>query len=231
MLIILICEIYDQIDLTSDISGFLSAHPQAPLLSLHHFDNVDPIFPSMDRFESAKHLMKAAELDQSRMLQQTICYDRKTDWSFSISWGYSTQIYEKIIPRSILRTPIETFKPWVYRNDPPHYLFNTRSVSDPCETPHVFFMDKVEKKFYGDEMITSYVRGTKGGTLAADCSLTRKYSADKVSKVQVFSPATNPIQVRDYIFLYVYTHISYNYLLIYSSTCLPILLFSNRLFN
>lgn len=181
-----------QIDLGKDISGFLSSHPQAPLLSLHHFDSVDPIFPSMDRFESAKYLMNAANFDQSRMLQQTICYDRQTSWSFSVSWGYSTHIYEKIIPRSILKKPIETFRPWVKNKRPPHYLFNTRSVSDPCEAPHVFFLDKVDRMFMGNEIVTSYVRAAAGGLLLRSSS--RKNSADYISKVKVFSPAAKPIE-------------------------------------
>ncbi|KAL0459184.1 UNVERIFIED_CONTAM: hypothetical protein Slati_0545600 [Sesamum latifolium] len=87
-----------QIDLRGDISGFLSSHPKFPLMSLHHFDMVAPIFPSKDRAESTRHLMKAAAVDQSRMLQQTICYHRQSNWSFSISWGYSAHIYEDYAP-------------------------------------------------------------------------------------------------------------------------------------
>nr|GEV29807.1 glycoprotein-N-acetylgalactosamine 3-beta-galactosyltransferase [Tanacetum cinerariifolium] len=49
-----------QIDLRGDISGLFSSHPKAPLLSLHHIDHIDPFFRTMDRSESAKHLMKAA---------------------------------------------------------------------------------------------------------------------------------------------------------------------------
>ena len=78
-----------QIDLHGDISGLLSSHPLSPLLSLHHFDAVDPIFPTRDRFESTRHLMTAAAADQSRMLQQTICHHRQTNWTISIAWGYS----------------------------------------------------------------------------------------------------------------------------------------------
>ncbi|KAA8543829.1 hypothetical protein F0562_021994 [Nyssa sinensis] len=51
---------FHQIDLHHDISGLLSAHPQSPLLSLHHLDVVDPIFPYMNRNKSVNHLMKAA---------------------------------------------------------------------------------------------------------------------------------------------------------------------------
>ncbi|GKB06055.1 glycoprotein-N-acetylgalactosamine 3-beta-galactosyltransferase [Tanacetum coccineum] len=54
-----------QIDLRGDISGLFSSHPKAPLLSLHHIDHIDPFFRTMDRSESAKHLMKAANVDQS----------------------------------------------------------------------------------------------------------------------------------------------------------------------
>ncbi|XP_076892325.1 uncharacterized protein LOC143544032 [Bidens hawaiensis] len=62
---------FHQIDLHGDISGLLSAHPQAPLVSLHHLDMVEPLFPGMDRIRSLNHLMKPAEVDQSRLLQQS----------------------------------------------------------------------------------------------------------------------------------------------------------------
>ena len=123
-----------QIDLHNDISGLLSTHPQTPFLSLHHIDTIDPIFPSMDRSKSINHLMKAAKIDQSRLLQQSICYHRQNNWSLSISWGYSTYIYENIIPLSILWRTLETFRPWVADWTPPLYMFNTRWPSNnPCE--------------------------------------------------------------------------------------------------
>ncbi|KAL0389307.1 UNVERIFIED_CONTAM: hypothetical protein Scaly_0287800 [Sesamum calycinum] len=66
-----------QVDLHGDFSGYLSAHPKVPLMTFHHFDAMDPIFPNKDRFQSTRHLMKAADADQSRLLQQTICYQAK----------------------------------------------------------------------------------------------------------------------------------------------------------
>ncbi|CAN1755488.1 hypothetical protein LINPERHAP1_LOCUS5741 [Linum perenne] len=117
---------FHQIDLLGDISGFLSSHPQSPALSFHHFDTFDPIFPSMDRYEAVHHLMKPAKIDQSRMLQQTICYQRDKHFSFSVSWGYSVHIYETIIPRSILRNPLETFVPRWKQDHVPAFMFNTR---------------------------------------------------------------------------------------------------------
>ncbi|XP_059665333.1 uncharacterized protein LOC132311445 [Cornus florida] len=178
-----------QIDLLHDISGLLSAHPQAPLLSLHHFDKVDPIFPAMNRIESTNHLMKAANVDQSRLLQQTICYQKQTNRSFSISWGYSAHVYENVFPRSILKKPLETFRPWSKDRPPrpPHYRFDTRWPSDdPCEAPHVFFFESVGKSGRGDEIVTNYVRSWPRGLPA--CSVFGNHSADYISKIQVLSP-------------------------------------------
>ncbi|KZV49337.1 hypothetical protein F511_38491 [Dorcoceras hygrometricum] len=176
-----------QIDLTGDLSGFLSYHPKTPLMSLHHFDNVEPIFPSKDRFESTRHLMKAAEADQSRLLQQTICYDRKIEWTFSISWGYSAHIYERIMSRSYIRKPIETFTIWVGEpRPPPQYMFNTRlPSSDPCEAPHVFFLQEVNKSSLG----TVTVYSSAGPRGIGTCGSPPERSASFVTEIHVLSPA------------------------------------------
>ncbi|KAM7518015.1 hypothetical protein LguiB_016977 [Lonicera macranthoides] len=183
-----------QIDLRGDISGFLFGHPQSPLLSLHHFDMVEPIFPSLNRSESAKRLFKAASFGQSRMLQQTLCYEKQRNWSFAISWGYSAHIYENIIPRSILKKPLETFGPW-YRAKPPFYVFDTRWLSkDPCEAPHIFFFQSIEKG-PKDEIITTYIRASPRGI--STCLSSGNHSADYISTIQVFSPATKLVKLID----------------------------------
>ncbi|KAL6966553.1 hypothetical protein U1Q18_032333, partial [Sarracenia purpurea var. burkii] len=177
-----------QIDLHGDISGFLSAHPQSLLLSLHHFDFVNPIFPSMDRFQSTTHLMKAANADQSRLLQQTICYQNQRNWSISVSWGYSVHIYDRIYPRSMLKRPLETFMPWMEMKDPkqPAFMFNTRW---PCETPTVFFFESVPKVSSADNLIvTTYSRSQPPSY--PNCPWKGNHSADHISRVQVFSTAT-----------------------------------------
>ncbi|KAH0716336.1 hypothetical protein KY284_009241 [Solanum tuberosum] len=182
-----------QIDLRGDLSGFLSSHPKSLLMSLHHFDMVDPIFPSMDRAQSGYHLLNAANYDQSRMLQQTICHKKSTSWTFSISWGYSAHIYEKIMPRSWLQNPIETFKTWGRSPKPPHYMFDTRRPSwDPCEAPHVFFFKSVERT-PRNEILTTYVRAWPRGI--GNCSFTGNYSAEYVSEIHVYSPATKRIEI------------------------------------
>ncbi|KAG5517524.1 hypothetical protein RHGRI_038056 [Rhododendron griersonianum] len=184
-----------QIDLHGDISGLLSSHPQAPLMSLHHFDIVSPIFPSMDRFQSANHLMKSAKVDQSRLLQQTICYHKPTNWAFSVSWGYSAHIYEKVIPRTLLKRPLETFRAWSQGPEPPFFPFNTRlrqSFSDPCDAPHIFFMESVEN-LGGNQIVSTYVRS--GSRRLPTCLFSGNHSADYISKVRVLSPVTKLIQL------------------------------------
>ncbi|XP_071712291.1 uncharacterized protein [Rutidosis leptorrhynchoides] len=181
-----------QMDLHGDVSGFLSSHPKAPLLSLHHLDHVEPIFRSMNRFKSINHLMKAANVDQSRLLQQTICYNRHLNWSFSVSWGYSVHIYEQIIPRSILKIPLETFTPWVRNANPPFYIFNTRPVlNNSCATPHVFSFESV-KTINKDYIVTQYVR--QASRRLPPCELAGRGSADDVSRLYVVSRVIKPNQ-------------------------------------
>lgn len=192
--------------MNGDISGFLSAHLKTPLLSLHHFDEVEPIFPGMDRAEAIRHLMKAANADQSRLLQQIICYHRKHRWSVSVSWGYSVNLYERIIPRSWLQIAIETFQKWVAPNkDPPHFMFNTRfTENDPCETPHVFFFESIQK-MPGNVILTSYYRARPRELPPCFASL----PADYLSHVHVYSPAAQHANVSTILLFPFFLSLSY----------------------
>ncbi|OWM73510.1 hypothetical protein CDL15_Pgr026609 [Punica granatum] len=185
---------FHQIDLRGNIAGLLSSHPQSPFLSLHHINIVDPIFPSMNRSESISHLMKSARVDQSRLAQQTICYQREMNWSVSVSWGYSAHIYESILPRYILRKPIETFSPWKEKAKWPMFMFNTRpgNSTNPCEVPHWFFFESIERQ-NEDDIVTTYSRAAKHGL--GPCSLGGSHSADHINRLQVFSPAKTRLEV------------------------------------
>ncbi|KAK1265282.1 hypothetical protein QJS04_geneDACA011336 [Acorus gramineus] len=176
---------FHQFDLRGDISGYLSAHPKAPLLTFHHVDVLEPIFPSMDGLSSLRHLMSAAAADSSRLLQQFFCYHNNNTWSFSLSFGYSVHLYEKLIPPSVLRLPIQTFKPWRSWTKP-FFMFNVREhsvVDDPCEAPHVFFFESVVREGGGGGVVSTYVR--RGPRGLAACG---NHSAEGVSRVRVFTP-------------------------------------------
>lgn len=164
----------------------------------------------MDRYESTRHLMKAAAADQSRVLQQTICHERQSNWSLSISWGYSAHIYEQIMPRSHLQNPLETFHPWsTTPRPPPLYMFNTRLPSNhSCHSPHVFFFKKVSRASMGT--LTTYSRAAPRGL--PPCSPTAKRNADLVSQIRVRSPTTKRKEVKDetQILEYIYIYINDN---------------------
>ncbi|XP_048504191.1 uncharacterized protein LOC104900444 [Beta vulgaris subsp. vulgaris] len=187
---------FHQIDLHRDLSGYLSSHPQTPILSLHHLDTVDPIFPNMSRSEALNHLMKAATEDQPRLLQQTICYDNTKNLSFSVAWGYTAQIYEKIIPPSVLKKPLETFSAWSFRAPKQPFMFNTRWLSkNPCDMPHVFFFQSVERITENNEIITNYTRRTTRNMLhcSSSSSSNGNFSSsltDDIATIIVVSPAT-----------------------------------------
>ncbi|KAK8485834.1 hypothetical protein V6N13_149682 [Hibiscus sabdariffa] len=66
-----------KVDIRGNPYGLLAAHPLAPLVSLHHLDYVQPVFPGMTQIESLKKLTTAYEMDPSRALQQSFCYNLK----------------------------------------------------------------------------------------------------------------------------------------------------------
>lgn len=136
---------FHQLDIRGDPYGFLAAHPLAPLVSLHHLDYLDPMFPGQTQIDSVKTLMKAYRVDPRRVLQQCFCHDKKRKWSISIAWGYTLQIYPFLVAAKDLQTPMQTFKTWRSWSDGP-FTFNTRPVnSDPCQKPLVYFMDRAEE--------------------------------------------------------------------------------------
>ncbi|KAJ8574158.1 hypothetical protein K7X08_025963 [Anisodus acutangulus] len=139
----------------------------------------------MNRYDAVNHLMKAANVDQSRLLQQSTCYNNKHNWTFSVSWGYSVQIYDKIHSQSYLERPIETFGEWRKGAWPP-YMFNVRELkSNNCgEVPNVLFFDNVEGTRL-NHIVTTYVKKTPR---SCGSSGNDDHSIDGVLKIRVFSP-------------------------------------------
>lgn len=134
-----------QFDIRGDPYGILAAHPLAPLVSLHHLDHVEPLFPNQTRIDSLNLLMQAYRVDSSRILQQSVCYDQRKKWSISIAWGYAVQIYPFMVTATDIEIPFQTFKTWRSSSDGP-FNFNTRPVSsDPCWRPVVYFLKQVHE--------------------------------------------------------------------------------------
>ncbi|CAK9135268.1 unnamed protein product [Ilex paraguariensis] len=172
---------FHQTDVRGNIVGLLAAHPVTPLVSLHHLDATDPIFPNMTTMKALEHLVEAAKVDPHRILQQTVCYDRWYSWTISVSWGYAVQVFEHnvFLPDAICAE--ETFMPWKNGNGLNALLnFNTRERHpDPCRRPTLFFLDKVSSDRDGIESI--YRR------MIPDNCLIGVASPKRVEEIRVFS--------------------------------------------
>nr|KYP51769.1 hypothetical protein KK1_026430 [Cajanus cajan] len=148
---------FHQVDIHGNPYGLLAAHPVAPLVSLHHLDYVDPIFPNMDRVDAVKKLITAYELDPGRALQKSFCYDLRRNWSVSVSWGYAVELYPSLPTAKDLEMAFRTFDTWRSSSDGP-FTFNTRPVSgDTCEKPLGYMLDRV-RSAGGDKTRSSYKR-------------------------------------------------------------------------
>lgn len=145
-----------QLDLRGSPYGLLAAHPLAPLVSLHHLGYMQPLFPDTGRVDSVKRLVESYKADPSRALQHSICYDLKRNWSISVAWGYTAQVYPFLLTAKDLATPVQTFLTWRSWSREP-FTFNTRVQSlEPCERPLVYYFDDV--KVLDNGTLTSYKR-------------------------------------------------------------------------
>ncbi|KAG2371625.1 uncharacterized protein HKW66_Vig0217990 [Vigna angularis] len=173
---------FHQVDLRGNIFGLLASHPLTPLLSLHHPDHTDPIFPNMPTKKSLQRLFEAVHVDSERILQQTVCYEKRLSWTISVSWGYAVQVFQNnmVLPE-VLRVE-KTFRQWLPGNVfKGIYNFNTREFHhDPCKRPTIFYQDEVSSAKYGS--ISSYKRHFQ------NCS----YNSS-MSKLEVIKVVTNEL--------------------------------------
>ncbi|RZB52624.1 uncharacterized protein LOC114395783 [Glycine soja] len=175
---------FHQVDIHGNPYGLLAAHPVAPLVSLHHLDYVDPIFPNTTRVNAVKKLITAYKMDPGRTLQKSFCYDLRRNWSVSVSWGYSVELYPSLRTSKELETAFETFRTWRTWHDGP-FTFNTRPVSvDTCERPHVYVLDGV-RNVDGD-MTRSWYRKTVDAS-GKECAREEYARALEVQYVDVYA--------------------------------------------
>lgn len=139
-----------QFDIHGDASGLLASHPVAPLVSIHHLDLIDPIFPdtqkkNYSRVTALKHFLEPVKIESGSILQQSICYDSKRRWSFTVSWGYVIQVHKGFITPRELEVPQKTFLSWHKETSKVEFPFNTRdNPEDVCKKPTRFFMHSVK---------------------------------------------------------------------------------------
>ncbi|KAK8500498.1 hypothetical protein V6N13_073591 [Hibiscus sabdariffa] len=150
---------FHQYDVYGNLLGLLAAHPVTPLVSLHHIDVVEPIFPNVTRVEALRWLMLPVNLDSAGVMQQSICYDKTKSWTISVSWGFVVQVFRGIFSPREIEMPSRTFLNWYKRADYTAYAFNTRPVTrHPCQKPFVFYMSKVGMDSERNETVSEYER-------------------------------------------------------------------------
>lgn len=148
-----------QYDVYGNLFGLLAAHPVVPLVSMHHLDVVEPIFPNMTRLEALKRLKIPMELDSAGLMQQSICYDSAKKWTVSVSWGFAVQVFRSILSPREIEMPSRTFLNWYRRADYTAYAFNTRPVSrNVCQKPFVFYLSKARLDSLTNHTVSEYLR-------------------------------------------------------------------------
>ncbi|KAG0591308.1 hypothetical protein KC19_1G165400 [Ceratodon purpureus] len=136
---------FHQMDIQGNAMGMLAAHPQAPLVSIHHMDLIQPIFPGLTKYAAIDHLLEAARVESASVLQQSVCYADGQKWSISVSWGYVVQVYKGFLTPRELETPLRTFSSIKRRNDKVEFPFNTREPpKELCKRPAMFYMKTVK---------------------------------------------------------------------------------------
>ncbi|MBA0852069.1 hypothetical protein Goshw_000830 [Gossypium schwendimanii] len=149
----------NQYDVYGNLFGLLAAHPVTPLVSLHHLDVVEPIFPNVSRVQALQRLMLPTNLDSAGIMQQSICYDKTKSWTISVSWGFAVQVFRGIFSPREIEMPSRTFLNWYKRADYTAYAFNTRPVSrNPCQKPFVFYMSSVRMDSELNKTVSEYER-------------------------------------------------------------------------
>ncbi|KAI4369871.1 hypothetical protein MLD38_018269 [Melastoma candidum] len=150
---------FHQFDIYGNAFGLLAAHPVTPLVSLHHLDLIEPIFPNMTRVPALRQLWVPQGYDSAALMQQSICYDPSRSWTVSVSWGYAVQLFRGIHPPREMELPGRTFLDWYKKSDNKGFSFNTRHVTrHACYKPYVYFLSDVQRKSGNDTTVSQYVR-------------------------------------------------------------------------
>nr|XP_010919100.1 uncharacterized protein LOC105043302 [Elaeis guineensis] len=152
---------FHQYDVYGDLLGLLAAHPVAPLVSLHHLDVVQPVFPGApSRAAALRRLFDGPiRLDSAAIFQQSICYDSDHLWTVSVSWGFVVQLVRGVMSPREMEMPTRTFLNWYRRADYTAYPFNTRPVArNPCQRPFVYYLSSARYDAARRTTVTVYER-------------------------------------------------------------------------
>ncbi|KAG9157917.1 hypothetical protein Leryth_000104 [Lithospermum erythrorhizon] len=179
---------FHQLDVLGNVFGIIAAHPVAPLVSLHHLDLFQPIFPNATQLQSLRRLKTAMDLDSAGLVQQSICYDSARNWTISVSWGYAVQIIRGILSARMMERPARTFFNWYKTNYEVDFAFNTRDFfKNSCQRPFVHMFTHGFHNSTINQTSSTYV---KFPNPKARCRW-KSANPDRIRKVQVYKKS-NP---------------------------------------
>eukprot|EP00249_Psilotum_nudum_P012442 c23787_g1_i1 orf=147-1688(+) len=149
---------FHQFDVHGNTFGLLATHPIAPFVSMHHLEELDPIFPALSKLDGLRLLTNAMRTEPSSFLQRSLCYDRNKRLTFTVSSGYVVQVYPSIfLPRDLERPEI-TFKAWNKKDGGREFDMDTRkALKSRCSRPFRFFLKDMHVKT-GDVVMSTYKR-------------------------------------------------------------------------
>ncbi|KAK8482366.1 hypothetical protein V6N11_081499 [Hibiscus sabdariffa] len=122
---------FHQYDVYGSLLGLLSAHPVAPLISIHHLDVVEPIFPNVNRVQALQRLKVPINLDSPALMQQSVCYDKLRSWTV-----------ERTTPASLYTRPVARHacqRPFVF------YLANALYNKDTNQTASEYVQHRISR--------------------------------------------------------------------------------------
>ncbi|KAK3028756.1 hypothetical protein RJ639_037977 [Escallonia herrerae] len=153
---------FHQFDVHGNVFGLLAAHPIAPVVSIHHLDLIGPIFPNVNQVQALQRLKVPTKLDSAALMQQSVCYDKSKNWTVSVSWGYTVQIFRGLIPARLVERPARTFRNWYPNADHVAFEFNSRPVSnDVCQRPLLYMLSNALYNPSTNQTASEYVRFDK----------------------------------------------------------------------
>lgn len=149
---------FHQYDVYGNLFGLLAAHPLTPLVSLHHLDVVEPIFPNVTRVQALRRLTVPMKLDSGALMQQSICYEKNKTWTVSVSWGFAVQVVRGILSPREMEMPTRTFLNWYKRGDYTAYAFNTRpQARNPCQKPFAYYFSEARLDDEANLTVSEYL--------------------------------------------------------------------------
>lgn len=130
----------------------------APLVSIHHLDVIQPIFPNVNQLKALQRLQLPMKLDSAALMQQSVCYDKRRHWTISVSWGYSVQIVRGILKPREMEIPVRTFLSWYRKADETGFTFNTRNLhKNNCQRSFVYTLSHALHNPINNGTVTQYV--------------------------------------------------------------------------